>query len=102
MEQFLRIFFLSFFISLVGINSNAQINDDFNDGDFTSNPTWAGFDTSFLIDNGWLRSNGPQASSVIYLSTSNALFDSAEWNVLLRLDFNPSTTNFVQNISFIK
>ena len=96
MEQFLRIFFLSFFISLVGINSNAQINDDFSDGDFTINPTWAGFDTSFQIDNGWLRSNGPQASSVIYLSTPNALFDSVEWNILLRLDFNPSTTNFVR------
>jgi hypothetical protein len=96
MEQFLRIFFLSFFISLVGINSNAQVNDDFNDGDFTANPTWAGSDTSFLIDNGWLRSDGPQVSSVIYLSTPNALFDSVEWNILLRLDFNPSTTNFVR------
>jgi len=96
MEHFLRIFFLSFFTGLLSLSSVAQVVDDFSDGDFITNPTWSGSDTSFVIDNGWLRSNGPQASSNIYLSTPNTLFDSAEWNILLRLDFNPSSTNYVR------
>ncbi len=43
-----------------------------------------------------LNSNGPQASSAIYLSTANTLIDSVEWNFLLRVDFNPSSTNQVK------
>lgn len=96
MEHFLRIFFLSNFVSLLFLTATAQVNDNFSDGDFIANPTWTGSDTSFWVDNGWLRSKGPQASSNIYLTTPNTLFDSAEWNVLVRLDFNPSTTNFVR------
>lgn len=76
--------------------SFAQLSDNFSDGDFTANPAWVGNTDSFYIDNGLLRSSGPQASSVIYLSTVNTLIDSAEWNFLLRLDFNPSSTNQVR------
>ncbi len=74
----------------------AQFTDSFNDGNFTINPTWAGNDSGFQIQQNTLRSNGPQASSFIYLSTPNTLMDSAEWNFLIRLDFNPSSTNQVR------
>lgn len=74
----------------------AQFTDDFSDGEFYADPTWVGNDTSFIVDNGWLRSQGPQASSTIHLSTPNTLIDSCEWTFLLRMDFNPSSTNFVK------
>lgn len=74
----------------------AQFTDSFNDGNFTINPTWSGNDSGFQIQQNTLRSNGPQASSVIYLSTPSSLMDSAEWNFLIRLDFNPSSTNQVR------
>jgi hypothetical protein len=71
----------------------AQLTDSFNDGDFTNAPTWAGNTGDFTVTGDMLNSNGPQASSVIYLSTASTLIDSAEWNFLLRLDFNPSSSN---------
>lgn len=81
---------------LLPLSLCAQVADNFADGDFTANPAWVGNTADFQIDNGWLRSNGPQASSFIYLSTPNIKIDSAEWNFLLRLDFNPSSTNQVR------
>ncbi len=73
-----------------------QLSDDFTDGDFTNNPAWGGNTSGFDINSGMLHSNGPQAASTIYLSTPNVLIDGTEWNFLLRLDFNPSSTNQVR------
>ena len=81
---------------LLPLFSVAQLNDNFSDGDFTNNPTWVGNTSSFEIVSDSLHSNGPQASSTIYLSTANTLIDSAEWNFLIHLDFNPSSTNYVK------
>ncbi len=80
----------------ITLSISAQLTDDFSDGDFTNNPVWSGNTSGFDINSGMLHSNGPQASSTIYLSTPNALIDSTEWNFLLRLDFNPSSSNQVR------
>jgi hypothetical protein len=95
-EQFKNNFFRSCLFLLLPAFSFAQLTDNFSDGDFTNNPAWTGNDTSFDISTNILHSTGPQASSVIYLSTPNTLIDSAEWNFLVRLDFNPSSTNQVK------
>ncbi len=77
--------------------SLAQVTDNFNDGNFTINPSWTGDDTSFIINaNFELQSNGPQATSTLCLTTPNSLVDSVEWNFLVKLDFNPSSTNYVR------
>jgi len=94
MKMFLRKYFTIFL--LLPLFSEAQLIDDFTDGDFTSNPVWSGNTSDYVITSGFLNSKGPQASSVIYLSTPTTLIDSAEWNFLLRLDFNPSSTNQVR------
>ncbi len=76
---------------------NAQVSDNFSDGNFTSNPVWAGDTAYFNIDTAeYLHSDGPNASSTIYLITANNSIDSTEWEFLIRLDFNPSSTNFVR------
>ncbi len=74
----------------------AQLSDNFSDGNFTANPPWFGKTDSFEVDNGMLRSNGPQVSSNIYLTTANSLIDSTEWSFLIQLEFNPSSTNYVR------
>ena len=69
----------------------SQLIDNFDDGNFTTNPQWIGNDTSFVVDNFQLRSNGPNVnSSKIYLSTANQLIDSTEWSFLIDLKFGPS------------
>lgn len=76
--------------------SAGQLNDNFSDGEFLNSPKWIGDTADFTADAGILNSRGPQASSTIYLATANTLIDSTEWNFLLRLDFNPSSTNQVR------
>lgn len=103
MKKFVPNFFLFFLnvgalfsAGILPLPAVAQVLDNFSDGDLTNNPVWFGKTDSFYIDNGMLRSNGPQASSNIYLATANTLMDSTEWNFLIRLDFNPSSTNYVR------
>lgn len=81
---------------LLPLLSFAQLNDNFSDGDFSNNPAWNGTSAAFEIIADSLHSNGPQASSTLYLSTANTLIDSMEWNFLIHLDFNPSSTNYVR------
>ena len=87
---FVLIFFLPFFVQ-------SQVIDNFNDGDFSNNPVWLGDITSFNIESSQLHSNGSSTTSdTIYLSTSNSMIDSAEWNFLIDLKFNPTSTTFVR------
>lgn len=73
---------------------SAQLIDDFSDGDFISGPKWSGTASYFKVSNGHLQSNGPQASSTLYLSTSNTLALATAWEFYLKLGFDPSTTNY--------
>jgi hypothetical protein len=76
--------------------SNAQIIDNFSDGDFTNNPSWIGFTDSFTVSSGQLRSTIGNASSLnFYLATaSTETFNS--WEFFFRLNFNPSSQNFAE------
>lgn len=75
----------------------AQLQDDFFDGDFTSNPAWSGTDQHWAITpDRRLRSDGPGTTATLYLSTPNALIDNTEWRFWVRVAFNPSTQNFAQ------
>ena len=79
----------------------AQINEDFSDGDFTSNPTWSGgsnFGTSDPFEiveaDNQLRSqdvNSGRGTRIMYLTTPDVLDLSssiAQWSFRIRLSFN--------------
>jgi hypothetical protein len=76
----------------------AQLSDDFSDGDFTNSPTWSGDVGEFQISTGnELQSNGPSGSATLHLSTPNTQFSNTKWEFLVKLDgFNPSTSNYAQ------
>ena len=75
-----------------------QVNDSFSDGNFSQNPHWNGDVSYFQVNpQKQLQSQGQQlASQSISLSTANQLSLNASWTFLVRLNFNPSTTNFVR------
>lgn len=73
----------------------AQLNENFNDGDFTNNPTWVGGTSDFVVNSSRLQSNNLVANSTYYLSTPNTKATQAQWDIVVQLDFNPSSANYV-------
>lgn len=71
----------------------AQVQDDFSDGDLTENPTWQGGTGDFTVNAELeLQLDAPAAgTSTLYLPVE--LADSAVWEMLFRLDFDPSGSN---------
>jgi hypothetical protein len=76
----------------------SQINESFSDGDFTKNPPWQGDVGLFLINvQNQLQSNGPNlASQNLSLTTASSYALNASWTFYLKLNFDPTTTNFVR------
>ena len=73
---------------------NAQVNDDFSDGDFTANPVWSGDDALFTVDAGQLRSNSPGAANY-HLSTPSTQAMEVQWELFVDLKFSTSGANYV-------
>lgn len=74
----------------------AQFSDNFADGDFTTNPTWTGNTTKFIVNAAHelqLYEN-PTAEGTSFLSTPSQAFYNASWEFLVRMSFNPSATNY--------
>lgn len=74
----------------------SQWNDDFSDGEFNSNPQWIGNDSNFIVDGQILRLNALAVSGSSYLTTNSEVSLEAEWNFFVRLDFNPSSSNYAK------
>ncbi len=75
---------------------SAQLTENFNDGDFTTNPTWIGNTTDWIVNPSLqLQSNNTIANSTFYLSTASTLATSVQWEWFTRIDFNPSGPNSI-------
>ncbi|MEO1262434.1 MAG: lamin tail domain-containing protein [Bacteroidota bacterium] len=74
----------------------AQLSDDFSDGDFSNNPSWLGDATHFIVNSDQqLQLNAPAAgTSTLYLPA--LITDSAVWEMYLQMDFSPSASNSLQ------
>ncbi|HMG91296.1 MAG TPA: hypothetical protein VK589_14620, partial [Chryseolinea sp.] len=88
--------FLTFAALTSGQQLFAQLVDDFADSEFTSNPMWLGSTSKFVVDSARLRLNAPPATDVGYLATASRSINDATWEFLVRLDFNPSASNFAR------
>jgi hypothetical protein len=77
--------------------SIGQFVDNFTDGDFTSNPEWTGDAAKFIVNGSQqLQLNAPAETSDAYLSTASGAIEDASWEFYLRMDFNPSSTNYAR------
>ncbi len=90
------IIFLTLFLITTFYSANCQISDDFSDGDFTVYPNWDG-DTSVFIINpeNQLQLMAPAESGKSYLSTPSEIIKAAEWSFYVKLEFNPSSQNYM-------
>lgn len=83
---------LFFLWMLLPVCGYAQFTDQFDDGDFTSNPAWVGDVEKFIIDDGMLRLNA-QAAGQAYLATASSIVLNTQWDFWIRLAFTPSNNN---------
>lgn len=85
----------SILCGLSGFFSSAQFTDNFNDGNFTANPTWAGSTADFIVNPSLqLQSNNMTVNSNFYLSTASTKATVAQWDFYSQFTFNTSGTNY--------
>ncbi len=89
-------FFITTILVLVCNSLFAQWADNFDDGDFTTNPEWVGNISDVIIEAGVLRLNAPAQTGNSYLVTSSDISLNASWGFNLTLDFNPSSSNYAK------
>lgn len=87
---------LLFVATLLTSICSAQVVDNFDDDDFSNNPTWIGDDSLFQINtNKQLQSKGTAGTSKdISLATASQNIKNCEWKFWIRFNFSPSTQNF--------
>ena len=86
---------LQFFVCLLLHTSilNAQFQDNFNDGDFTNNPTWLGTTSDFAVNMNSQLQLDASTGGTAQLYSSVATADSTVWEFYLKMVFDPSPTN---------
>jgi hypothetical protein len=76
--------------------SPAQTNDSFSDGDFSTNPTWSGSTTQFIINGTQQLQLNNSLAGTSFLSTvfSASPIADFEWQVYVKQGFSPSGSNY--------
>lgn len=73
----------------------AQFQDDFSDGDITNNPTWFGEDSIFIVNgSNELQLDAYPITTDAFLATESEAIENAVWEFQVKLDFNPSGSNY--------
>ncbi len=77
--------------------AHGQFTDDFSDGNFSTAPNWASLEASnFEVLLEELHLNAPAVADISHLATASQAIDDAIWQFDVRLDFNPSGSNFAK------
>lgn len=87
-----------FFIAGLFLNSFGfgQIQDDFSDGDFTTNPEWLGSTADYIINPTFQLQLNRNVAGTSYLQTSLIAndFNNKEWQLWVKQSFAGSNTNY--------
>ncbi len=86
---------LAILFFLIGGYCTAQVRDNFEDGDYSSNPVWYGDTAKFKVLSGQLKSQSGIVNDKYFISTSSSRILNTEWQFFIRLDFNTSSANYV-------
>lgn len=91
--------FSSLFVFAFYASAQTGFSDHFNDSNFTANPLWSGDTGKFEINSVkelHLNNSGATSSNETQLTTNSTAINTAFWEFYVRLDFNPSTSNFAK------
>lgn len=83
-------------LMLLGNCAFAQLQDDFSDGDFTSNPTWTGTASNYAVNNGILELNdqsGSGGQSALSASCNLTSLVNQEWRIWIDQNLAGSASN---------
>ncbi len=84
----------AFIISCFTI-TQAQLNETFSDGNFTTNPMWLGSTADWMVNpSQQLQSNNTTTNGTFYLSTVSTMATTTQWDFYCNLTFNTSSTNY--------
>lgn len=72
----------------------SQIIDDFSDGNFFSNPAWSGTNDNFTVNADFQLQSKAVATSRSYLTTLSEAFENGVWEVWVKIEYNPSSSNY--------
>src|SRR6187431_2585817 len=90
---------LTFILSIVFLCANvceAQLTDNFADGDYSNSPLWTPNNASnWTVASNQLRSNSVTANSSFYISTPSSASLNTRWEFFMNLQFNTSSANYV-------
>ena len=90
----MKYFFLVLSLFFLNFNLKAQVNENFEDGNFNENPVWLGDTLDFIISSSnQLKLNGTE-TNISYLSTENELINKTSWQFWLKHSFNSSANNY--------
>jgi hypothetical protein len=97
-QKFFRQSFPAFIILNIIVTQQlfAQFTESFSDGEFLNNPHWVGTDSKFGIISNQLKLQAPALSDIAFLSTPSEAINDATWEFSVRMDFNPSSSNFAR------
>jgi hypothetical protein len=74
---------------------NAQLFEDFSDGDFTQNPAWTGTAEKYIVNSSFqLQLNASEAGSAWLSTPYSNPGGNVEWRFWIRLNFSPSGSNY--------
>ncbi len=73
-----------------------SVSDDFSDGDYSQNPVWNGDTALFTVSPAFELQLQDSVAGNSYLSTACSIGMEASWEFSLRLDFNPSASNYAR------
>lgn len=83
-----------FFTIFVSLFINAQINESFTDGNFSSQPEWVGNTSNFIINPQFQLQSNAAATSTSWLFTPSAAIEDAVWECSFLIKYTTSSSNY--------
>ena len=91
-----KLLFALLFIILISAKANAQVIDNFTDGNITANPAWAGDSAQFMVNAAFQLQTNNTIAGASYLSTPSytSSLNNTEWSFYIKQAFAPSSSNY--------